>query len=313
MLKSASSQKHGVVYVKPELAFFLEMWHGLKSCLYLIDIVPSTTTKGYVMKKYILCFLICLTTSGVVSANGVKRVYELYLQNSTVTLDKKAWRVGWDISYLHDEKNLEFSRSETRGVSGQFSINYGAIKDMELYASLPVIWSGQKFEDSLLNINEKSSNVILGNLDLGASYSLLHATEALPTVTAQLGVEIPLGLAQNKNFTITTGVSLNKSFDPAFLYGGLYYTKETGGKTLNGLSYQVGAGFYINHRLALGLEYSSGYKFTRVNFDSQETAMVTARTIFMYDKNTTIEPYASFGLNDSTPDSIIGINFSRGF
>lgn len=161
--------------------------------------------------------------------------------------------------------------------------------------------------------NESSSETVLGNLNLGVSYNLLKATETLPTITTQISAEVPLGYAENENVAITIGISANKSFDPAFIYGGISYTEEIGGNRLDGLSYQAGVGFSLNHRLALGLEYSNEYKFSNTQFSSNESSLMTVRTIFMWDKNTTIEPRVSFGLNDSAPDSIVGVSLSRRF
>ncbi|MEY3783899.1 MAG: hypothetical protein RLZZ230_221 [Candidatus Parcubacteria bacterium] len=271
------------------------------------------------MKQYLIfvfCFVLTVNrafATDVGVEEKIKRVYELYLQNSTVTLDKNAWRAGLDLSYLHDEKALGFTQYESRGATAQMSLNYGVMKDVELYAALPITWSNQKSNDALFNLGAEKSITQVGSLQLGINYNLLNATDILPTITTQLAVMVPIGNAQNNNVAVTAGVSLNKSFDPAFIYGGLHYTKGIGGDKSDGLAYQLGVGFSVNHRIALGLEYSGGYVYSTTAFSSKETSMITARTTFMFDKNTIIQPRVSLGLNDSAADSIVGVNVSRRF
>jgi hypothetical protein len=93
-----------------------------------------------------------------------------------------------------------------------------------------------------------------------------------------------------------------QDFDPAFLYGGLTGSKTIGGNEFDGLSYQAGFGFSLNHRFAIGAEFSGGYTFAPQALASKESSFLTGRATFVLDQKNLIQPSVSFGLNDSSPD-----------
>ncbi len=63
----------------------------------------------------------------------VKKAYELYLQDQSVTLEKSSWRMGVDLSYTSNESKIFLNQQETRLVQGGLSINYGLTDRIELF------------------------------------------------------------------------------------------------------------------------------------------------------------------------------------
>ncbi len=81
--------------------------------------------------KKINCILISLLVSNICLAEEkigveekVKKAYELYLQDQSVTLGSKQWRMSVDASYTSDEKTVLFNHQESRSVQGGLSVNY---------------------------------------------------------------------------------------------------------------------------------------------------------------------------------------------
>jgi hypothetical protein len=109
------------------------------------------------------------------------------------------------------------------------------------------------------------------------------------------------------------GLNLYQNFDPAFLYGGIHGSKTIGGDEFDGLGYRAGFGFSLNHRLAIGAELSGGYKFTPQLLTSSESAFLTGNATFALDQKNILQPSVSFGLNESSPDYILSLQWTRRF
>lgn len=263
---------------------------------------------------FLLASNVCLAEETIGVEEKVKKAYELYLQDQSVTLGSKQWRMGVDASYTSDERNIVFGHQESRTVQGGLSANYGVTDNIEIFGRVPLIYNTTSVSDAFGLSNDSTSSTNLGNVMLGANATLFKSNDG-PTVTFQSTFALPThtGDTPYNKSVVTAGVMLYQDFDPAFLYGGLSGSKTLGGDEFDGVSYQAGFGFSLNHRLALGAELSGGYRFSPQLMTSSENSFLTGRATFVLNQKNLIQPSVAFGLNESSPDYTIGLQWTRRF
>lgn len=216
----------------------------------------------------IICSLLTVNVSQAKDEIGVqekvKKAYELYLQDRSVTLSKKSWRMSFDVSYMSNEKSFLFTQQESRLTQSGVSVNYGLTDRVELFGRVPVLYENYTFRDMFSSEKQNFSGTNLGNITFGANTTLFRVKNG-PTITWQTAFLAPTytGDFLNSKSTVSTGLTIYQDFDPAFLYGGISGSKTIGGNQFDGFGYHAGFGFSLNHRLALGTEISSGYNFGR--------------------------------------------------
>ncbi|MDO8260284.1 MAG: hypothetical protein Q7T50_02155, partial [Candidatus Magasanikbacteria bacterium] len=234
----------------------------------------------------------------------IKKAYELYLQDQSVTLSKKSWRMGFDASYISNEKTVLFTQQENRLIQSGISVNYGLTDRIELFGRVPIVYENYTFRDIFSEEKQNLSSANLGNITLGANVTLFRVKNG-PTITWQTAFLTPTytGKFLTSKSAVSTGMTIYQDFDPAFLYSGLSGTKTIDGNQFDSFGYHAGFGFSLNHRLALGTEISGGYNFgQQMFFANREFAQLTGRATFVLSQKNLIQPSVSFGLNENTPD-----------
>ncbi len=245
----------------------------------------------------------------------IKKAYVLYLQDQSVTLSKKSWRMGFDTSYISNEKTFLFTQQESRLIQSGVSVNYGLTDRIELFGRVPTVYENYTFRDIFSGDKQNLSGANLGNITLGANVTLFRVKNG-PTITWQSAFLAPTytGNFLTSKSAISTGLTIYQDFDPAFLYGGLSATKTIYGNQFDGFSYHAGFGFSLNHRLALGTEINGGYNFgQQMFFANREFAQLTGRATFVLSQKNLIQPSVSFGLNENTPDFNLSMQWTRRF
>jgi hypothetical protein len=200
----------------------------------------------------------------------------------------------------------------------------------------------------------------LGDVNFGVAYKFLDETPYLPDAVVTLRIKAPTGkepfgikLVQssantnlfvpeslptgNGVWSITPGISLVKTFDPAVLFGTLSYThnleesfddissrvdQKVGGKVQLGDSYQIGAGvaFALNEKMSMSFSVSDliqrrsklkpdgGDWQSVVSSDANAGYFNVGMTIAASD-NLTIVPNLSIGLTEDAPDFTFSLKF----
>ena len=200
----------------------------------------------------------------------------------------------------------------------------------------------------------------LGDVNFGVAYKFLDETPYLPDAVVTLRIKAPTGKepfgiklvqsAANTNlyvpeslptgngvWSITPGISLVKTFDPAVLFGTLSYThnleesfddissrvdQKVGGKVQLGDSYQIGAGvaFALNEKMSMSFSVSDliqrrsklkpdgGDWQSVVSSDANAGYFNVGMTIAASD-NLTIVPNLSIGLTEDAPDFTFSLKF----
>ena len=200
----------------------------------------------------------------------------------------------------------------------------------------------------------------LGDVNFGVAYKFLDESDFWPDAVATLRVKAPTGkepfgikLVQssaNNNlyvpeslptgngvWSITPGISLVKTFDPAVLFGTLSYThnleesfgdisstvgSKTPGKVQLGDSYQIGAGvaFALNEKMSMSFSVSDliqrksklkpngGDWQSVVSSDANAGYFNVGMTIAATD-NLTVVPNLSIGMTEDAPDFTFSLKF----
>ncbi len=264
-----------------------------------------------------LCFLsinICWAEEEIVLSEKVKKAYELYLQDQSVTLESNQWRLGIDASYTSDEKNILLNHTESQTIHGGLSINYGITDKLEIFARVPVVYSNTSVQEINDIVEEGESSTNLANILIGSNFTLLKIKEG-PDVTLQINFSLPTSTENSldNESTFTGGLTLHQDFDPVFLYGGIHGSKTLNGNFNDSFSYQTGFGFYLDQHFAIGAELTGGYKFTPQILPSNESLLLTSRAAFVINKKHIVQPSVSFGLDKNSPNYTVGIEWTREF
>lgn len=200
----------------------------------------------------------------------------------------------------------------------------------------------------------------IGDINFGVAYKFLDETASLPDAVVSVRVKAPTGedpfgikLVQSPNNTnlfvpeslptgngvwsITPGISLVKTFDPAVLFGSLSYThnledsfsdisstvnQKVPGKVQLGDSFQIGVGvaFALNEKMSMSFSVSDlvqrksrlkpngGDWQSVVSSDANAGYFNVGMTIAATD-NLTIVPNLSIGMTDDAPDFTFSLKF----
>ncbi|MHC8286637.1 transporter family protein [Pseudomonas sp. XS1P51] len=200
----------------------------------------------------------------------------------------------------------------------------------------------------------------IGDVNFGIAYKFLDESVNTPDAVVTLRVKAPTGkdpfgiklrqTDENTNlfvpdtlptgngvWSISPGISLVKTFDPAVLFGSLSYThnfeesfddisstvnQKTPGKVRIGDSFQIGAGiaFALNEKMSMSFSVSDlVQRKSKIKEDGGEWQSVTSSdanagyfnigmTVAATD-NLTIVPNLSIGLTDDAPDFTFSLKF----
>ena len=200
----------------------------------------------------------------------------------------------------------------------------------------------------------------IGDVNFGVAYKFLDETSTLPDAVVSVRVKAPTGkepfgikLVQQTNndnlyvpeslptgngvWSVTPGISLVKTFDPAVLFGSLSYThnfedsfddissqvnQKVGGKVRLGDSFQFGVGvaFALNEKMSMSFSVSDlvqrksklkpdgGDWQSVVSSDANAGYFNVGMTIAASD-NLTIVPNLAIGMTDDAPDFTFSLKF----
>ncbi|MEX5595628.1 hypothetical protein [Pseudomonas orientalis] len=200
----------------------------------------------------------------------------------------------------------------------------------------------------------------IGDVNVGVAYKFLDETPTLPDAVVSVRVKAPTGkepfgiklVRQPSNdnlylpeslptgngvWSVTPGISLVKTFDPAVLFGSLSYThnfedsfddissqvnQKVGGKVRLGDSFQFGVGvaFALNEKMSMSFSVSDlvqrksklkpdgGDWQSVVSSDANAGYFNVGMTIAASD-NLTIVPNLAIGMTDDAPDFTFSLKF----
>ncbi|AZF47389.1 autotransporter outer membrane beta-barrel domain-containing protein [Pseudomonas sp. R2-7-07] len=200
----------------------------------------------------------------------------------------------------------------------------------------------------------------IGDVNFGVAYKFLDETPTLPDAVVSVRVKAPTGkepfgikLVKQPNndnlyipeslptgngvWSITPGISLVKTFDPAVLFGSLSYThnfedsfddissevnQKVGGKVRLGDSFQLGVGvaFALNEKMSMSFSVSDliqrksklkpdGGDWQSVVSSDANAGYFNVGMTIAASGNLTIVPNLAIGMTDDAPDFTFSLKF----
>jgi hypothetical protein len=238
----------------------------------------------------------------------------------------------------------------------QFDLNVPVIYRESTYQS----GGGNEGSAGVTTESSVKRDPTIGDVNFGIAYKFLDESVNTPDAVLTLRVKAPTGkepfgiklVQDNANtnlfvpeslptgngvWSITPGISLVKTFDPAVLFGSLSYThnfedsfddisstvnQKTPGKVRIGDSFQIGAGiaFALNEKMSMSFSVSDlvqrkskiredgGDWQSVVSSDANAGYFNVGMTIAATD-NLTIVPNLSIGMTDDAPDFTFSLKF----
>ncbi|MFJ4348447.1 hypothetical protein [Pseudomonas sp. NPDC089401] len=237
----------------------------------------------------------------------------------------------------------------------QFDINVPIIYRESTYSSGGAGGAGPTVSDATVTRDPE-----IGDINVGVAYKFLDESENWPDAVATLRVKAPTGkdpygiklreVAGNDNlsvpedlptgngvWSITPGISLVKTFDPAVLFGSLSYTynmqdsfsdispqvnSKVPGDVKLGDSWQIGGGiaFALNERMSMSFSVTDqfarkskikpdGGDWQSISNSDYNAANFNVGLTFAATDNLTIVPNLSIGLTEDAPDFSFSLKF----
>lgn len=253
----------------------------------------------------------------------------------------------------------------TLDVTGRYNLN----QRWQFDVNVPIVYRESTYQsggagNNAQGISEKTvtRDPTLGDVNFGVAYKFLDESENTPDAVLTLRVKAPTGddpfgikLIQDPNndslaypedlptgngvWSITPGISLVKTFDPAVLFGSLSYTHtfeesfddvssavgvKVPGKVKLGDSFQIGAGiaFALNEKMSMSFSVSdliarkskiksaeTGDDWVTVPSSDANAAYFNVGMTLAATDNLTIVPNLSIGLTDDAPDFTFSLKF----
>ena len=237
----------------------------------------------------------------------------------------------------------------------QFDVNVPVVYRESTYQSGGVGGNAQGVSERTV-----TRDPTIGDVNAGVAYKFLDESENSPDAVVSLRVKAPTGKdpfgikllrdTQNDSLTypedlptgngvwsITPGISLVKTYDPAVIFGSLAYThtfeesfddisstvnQKTPGKVKIGDSFQIGAGvaFALNEKMSMSFSVSdliarrsrikeNGGEWADVKSSDANAAYFNVGMTLAATDNLTIVPNLSIGLTDDAPDFTFSLKF----
>jgi opacity protein-like surface antigen len=243
-------------------------------------------------------------TKEIAMDQKLSRVYDLYRKGDAVSLNSKETMVGVGINYSINDKNTLGLRESTRALTTQAFASRGIGHGMEISVSAPYTVQSQ---------NMTSGNEVLGNKTFsGFGDPTVRLMGTLPTkdftTTLFASTTIPVGDTMFSPYGMHTsfGVNLNKVLRPAFVSGGLSWERDWKSGT-NGVGYNAGVGFFLNHSLSVGGGINGILMLNPENGRARDLASFGLKIAYQTTPNFGVVASTNFGLTADTPPVAVGI------
>ena len=165
---------------------------------------------------------------------------------------------------------------------------------------------------------------------------MLEETAFWPDLISAISIRAPTGGTPGEqgistgsgHWAGTLGLHFIKTVDPIVLFWGIRYTHEFPAMHFlndgvynvqpgESMDYNFGFGFAVNDKVSLSTQVSGEYQWEiqaddrEIPGSSSEPVSLRQALTFRASRKTFIEPSLNIGLNDNTPDFIIGISVTQ--
>ncbi|MHC6225481.1 hypothetical protein ACYU03_12025 [Pseudomonas sp. X10] len=265
--------------------------------------------------------------------------------------------------------NINLDRIKADNWTLDLTARYNLDQRWQFDVNVPIVYRESTYQSGGVGGNAQgvsertiTRDPTLGDVNFGVAYKFLDESENMPDAVVSLRVKAPTGkdpfgiklLRDTENdslsypedlptgngvWSITPGISLVKTFDPAVLFGSLSYThtfedsfsdvsstinQKVPGKVKIGDSFQIGAGiaFALNEKMSMSFSISdliarrsriksaeTDNRWADVKSSDANAAYFNVGMTLAATDNLTIVPNLSIGLTDDAPDFTFSLKF----
>ena len=261
-------------------------------------------------------------------------IRRFFLRKSSILLNSGEMEAEVDFNYLGNQLpstivNLKFHQFQI-----PMSFRMGILNRMEGFLSLPFLYSRQEVTFADESTSQRSTGI--GDLSFGINYQIFSETAFWPDIIESFKIRAPTGekpgeqgLSEGSgHWAGSFGLQFIKTVDPVVLFWGMGYSHDLPARHFfndgtydvqpgDFIDYNFGFGFAVNHNISLSGqvlgEYQWETKTDGIEIPGSSSEPVSLRSALTYriSKGMFIEPSLTIGLNDNTPDFIIGIAATR--
>lgn len=233
-------------------------------------------------------------------------------------------------------------RQVNRTLTTPIEFRLGIAEGWQGSVGVPIGWSGS--ETSLLGFEQTEDDLGFGDFAFSLTKVLREGNADRATLLGLLAVTAPTsdatlastllepGATLGRGFwSLTTGVTALKNFDPLVVFGSAGYLHnfegdvEDSDDTINagdGFFYRLGVGFAVNSRVSLNTAFSGAFlddiefnDIQRGGTSREPLSLRFAATILQADRvrrenRRSVEPFLNLGLTNSAVDSQFGISWT---
>lgn len=233
-------------------------------------------------------------------------------------------------------------RQVNRTFTTPIEFRLGIAEGWQGSVGVPIGWSGS--ETSLLGFEETDDDFGFGDFAFSLTKVMREGNADRATVLGLLAVTVPTsdatlastllepGATLGRGFwSLTTGVTALKNYDPLVVFGSAGYLHnfegdvEDSDDTINagdGFFYRLGVGFAVNSRVSLNTAFSGAFlddiefnDIQRGGTSREPLSIRIAATILQADRirrenRRSVEPFLNFGLTNSAVNSQFGISWT---
>jgi Putative MetA-pathway of phenol degradation len=232
------------------------------------------------------------------------RVYDLYRRGDAVSLKPSETQLGIGVSYaLSDRETLGF-RQNTRSFSTQAFVSRGVSSGLEASLTAPLTVQSQHAETTDTVV---ASDKVSGFGDPTVRFiGSLPAKEINTSLIFAATLPIGSNALTHKETHTSFGASWNTVLRPAFVSGGLSLKRDWK-SDVNGIGYNAGLGFFLNHALSVGGQVSGVAMMNPKVGSVRDSTAIGFKIAYQTTPDLGIVATADFGVGTGTPQTTIGL------
>ena len=263
-------------------------------------------------------------------------IRKIFLRQSAVLLLPGQIEIEATPAYTRNQSVSPLLNAKLRQLRTQFSARIGLFNRAEMYVTVPAVYVHQEFAFAENAVSHKEFGI--GDASAGLNVEIARETALRPDVIAFMGANAPTGSKPNEeglslgsgHWEASFGLQLIKTVDPVALFAGVHYAHQfesryfvndairnvNPGETAG---YNFGFGFAVNEDISLSAQVSGSYQSTaradgaKIFGSSSEPVTLRSALTYRWSKKTYVEPSVTMGLDDETPDFILGISLTHRF
>jgi hypothetical protein len=263
-------------------------------------------------------------------------IRKIFLRQATVLLQPLQAEVEAGLNYLRNQSLSSILNAKIRQFQLPLAARIGLLDGVEGFFAIPIAYVQQEL--SFAGDTMKQNKWGFGDATAGFNAEIFRETAHWPEIIAAASLRAPTGgTPQEEAISLGSGhwsgglgVQFIKTADPVILFWGINYTHEFPAQHFSNdgmhkvrpgetIGYNFGFGFAVNENVSLSTQVSGSYQGEakadgiKISGSSSEPVGLRAALTYRYSKNTFIEPSLSIGLDDDSPDFVLGVSATHRF